>query len=59
MDLERRLTEISGKSLPFAPLRLKKNVALDFMLKYDTLAASIPIKDIMDVRAFPLCYVYE
>ncbi|KAF9558272.1 Di-copper centre-containing protein [Agrocybe pediades] len=59
MDLRRRLTDISGKTLPFATPKHKTNVALDFMLKYDRLAASIPIKEIMDVREFPLCYVYE
>ncbi|KAF9553250.1 Di-copper centre-containing protein [Agrocybe pediades] len=47
MDLRRRLTDISisGKTLPFATPKHKTNVALDFMLKYDRLAASIPIKD--------------
>ncbi|KAF9553256.1 hypothetical protein CPC08DRAFT_713934, partial [Agrocybe pediades] len=61
MDLRRRSTDISisGKALPFATPKHKTNVVLDFMLTYDRLAASIPIKEIMDIREFPLCYVYE
>lgn len=48
-----RLGDMSGKTVK------SKELALDFLLHYDALGNTIPIRDVMDIRDFPLCYVYE
>ncbi|KAG9217933.1 hypothetical protein CCMSSC00406_0008574 [Pleurotus cornucopiae] len=55
MDLKRRLTDISGRTSIDPPV---VNVTLDFKLKMGILADLIPIRDVMDVRASPMCYIY-
>ncbi len=55
MDLKRRLTDISGRTSIDPPV---VNVTLDFKLKMGVLADLIPIRDVMDVRASPMCYIY-
>ncbi|KAF8905207.1 tyrosinase [Gymnopilus junonius] len=53
MDPLRRLDDMSGKTVK------SKETALEFLLHYDALGNTIPIRDVMDIRDFPLCYVYE
>ncbi|KAJ8488247.1 hypothetical protein ONZ45_g14025 [Pleurotus djamor] len=54
-DLSKRLEEISGYTTFTPPFT---NVTLDFKLKMDKLGALMPIRDVMDIRASPMCYEY-
>ncbi|KAF4568167.1 hypothetical protein EYR40_010436 [Pleurotus pulmonarius] len=55
MDLKARLRDISGRRSINPPV---VNVTLDFKLKMDVLADVMPIRDVMDLRASPMCYTY-
>ncbi|KAJ7669374.1 tyrosinase [Mycena polygramma] len=55
LDLPRRLFDVSGRSSVDPPF---VNITLSFELKMLNLAPLVPIRDIMDPRSEPLCYIY-
>lgn len=56
MDLRSRLTDISGPTTVDPPYT--EFITLDFRLKTVPLGTNLAVRDVMDVRASPMCYVY-
>ncbi|TFK33798.1 hypothetical protein BDQ12DRAFT_637106 [Crucibulum laeve] len=50
-----RLYQVSGRSTVPPPW---VNITLDFPLDMGTLGETVPIRDAMDIRQAPLCYIY-